>query len=217
MMRALGKAATSGRLPDVRTTTANGRLASIAGGLEEDATLLRAAAAGDEHAVQALYRAHVDRVHRCVARILGPNDSDVEDVIQQVFLAALEGAASFDGRSRVSTWIIGIAMRRALDAARSRHRRARWARVSARVGLGRPELQPDAQLDALSVAQAALAQLSLDQRTVFVLHAVEGYTFNEISEMTGTGISTLHARLKAARARIDAYLAEQGSEGERSS
>lgn len=185
--------------------------AVIAGGPAEDAEVLRAAAAGDERAVRALYRDHVDRVHRCVARILGPHDSDVEDVVQQVFLAALDG--SFDGRSKVSTWLVGIATRRALDASRSRWRRSRWAKVSAWVGLGRPEAPPDAQLDALGVAEAVLAGLSPEQRTVFFLHAVEGYTFKEIEEMTGTGISTLHARLKAARVRIDAALAEHARDG----
>ena len=58
-----------------------------------------------------------------------------------------------------------------------------------------------------------LAELTPEQRTVFVLHQVEGYTFKEISEMTGVGISTLHARLKAARKRIDDKLAEIAAEG----
>jgi len=191
----------------------SGPFRAITGGLDDDASVLRDAAAGDERAVRALYRDHVDRVHRCVARILGPRDPDVEDVVQQVFLAALDGARSFDGRSRVSTWIVGIATRRALDAARSRWRRRRWAKITEWVGLGRPEAPPDAHLDALDVAELALAALTPEQRTVFVLHSVEGYTFKEIQEMTGTGISTLHARLKAARARLDALLAERAEHG----
>lgn len=209
----LGNPRAAERLRDV-AAMASGRFTAIQGGLDEDGALLRAAAAGEERAVRALYRDHVDRVYRCVARILGASDPDVEDVVQQVFLAALDGAPSFDGRSKVSTWIVGIATRRALDASRSRWRRSRWAKVSEWVGLGRPAAAPDAQLDALGVAEAVLAGLSPEQRTVFFLHAVEGYTFKEIEEMTGTGISTLHARLKAARTRIDAALAERASDGE---
>ncbi|HJL18479.1 MAG TPA: RNA polymerase sigma factor [Sandaracinaceae bacterium LLY-WYZ-13_1] len=191
---------------------ADERLTALDGGLEEDHARLREAAAGDEAAVRALYRAHVDVVFRCVARILGPHDPDLEDVVQQAFLAALDGADRFDGRSKVATWLVGIATRRALDAARARHRRARWGRITEWVGLGRPASRPDARHDALSQAEAALATLEPSQRTVFVLHQVEGYTFKEIAEMTGTGISTLHARLKAARRRLDAALAE-GAEG----
>jgi RNA polymerase sigma-70 factor (ECF subfamily) len=197
--------------------TAKRPLVALEGGLSEegpdDHALLCAAAAGDEGAVRALYRAHVDAVFRCAARILGPRDPDVEDVVQQAFVAALDGAERFDGRSKVSTWLVGIATRRALDAARARHRRGRWRKITERVGLGRPAARPDTRHDALSQAEAALAALTPVQRTVFVLHEVEGYTFEEIAAMTGTGISTLHARLKAARRRLDAALADGGAKG----
>ncbi len=188
------------------------RFTALAGGLDGESALLRDAAAGDERAVRRLYREHVDRVYRCVARILGPTDPDVDDVVQQVFLAVLDGAPSFDARAKLSTWIVGIASRRALDAARSRWRRSRWAKITERVGLGRPAPRPDARHDALDFAQAALAELTPEQRTVFVLHQVEGYTLSEIAEMTTTGISTLHARLKAARIRLDAILAKGAAE-----
>jgi RNA polymerase sigma-70 factor, ECF subfamily len=161
--------------------------------------LLRLAARGDEAAMRTLYRRHVARVHRHVARILGRHDPDVEDVVQRVFVAALHGADRFDGRSSVSTWILGIATRRALDEARARWRRGRFSRLSERVGMGRPSSRPDTQHGALAQAEAALAHLSPDQRTVFVLHEVEGHTLEEIKVMTGTAISTLHARLQKAR------------------
>lgn len=189
----------------------SGRLRALDGGIDPDVALLRDAAAGDERSVRDLYRAHVDRVHRCVGRILGPLDADVEDVTQQVFLAVLDGAGGFDGRSKVSTWVVGIATRKALDAARARARRGRWSKITELVGLGRPASRPDARHDSLTEAEAALAALDPDQRTVFVLKEVEGYTLKEISEMTDVGISTLHARLKAARKRIDASLVVGGS------
>jgi len=174
----------------------------------DERELLRRAGERDEAAVRALYREHVGRVHRHVARILGPSDPDVEDVVQKVFLAALSGAGSFDGRSRVSTWILGIATRRALDEARARWRRGRWGRVSERVGMGRAAGRPDISHEAASAAQQALARLRPDQRPVFVLHEVEGHALAEIQQMTGVGISTLHARLKAARKRLDAVADE---------
>ena len=168
---------------------------------------LRAAAAGDRDAVRALYRGHVDRVHRLVARILGSSDPDIDDVVQRVFLAALDSAESFVGRSPVSTWLLGIASRRALDAARARWRRDRWRRLTERVGLGQAPARPDVRLETQSRAAALMQRLNPDQRTVFLLKEVEGYTLKEIHLMTGVGISTLHARLKAARRRLDAALA----------
>ncbi|WP_157069638.1 RNA polymerase sigma factor [Sandaracinus amylolyticus] len=179
---------------------------------QEERALLTRAAAGDDAAVRRLYRDHVDRVFRTVARILGSSDPDVEDVVQQTFLAALDGADRFDGRSKLSTWIIGIATRRALDQARDRWRRSRWQRVTEWVGLGRAAGRPDDTHDSKSLAEWALAKLTPDQRTVFVLHEVEGHTLAEVSAMTGTGISTLHARLVAGRKRLDAALASIGAE-----
>lgn len=180
----------------------------------DEAELLRRAGVGDPAAAQALFRGHGARVHRTASRILGAADGDVDDVVQQTFLAAFEGASSFDGRSSVSTWIVGIATRRALDLARSRARRARWGNVTSLFGFPSPAsiASPDGAMEQRSLVERALAELTPEQRVVFVLSAVEGYTLQEVADMTGTGVSTLHARLAAARKRLDAFLASAGEE-----
>jgi RNA polymerase sigma-70 factor (ECF subfamily) len=170
---------------------------------DEERDLLVRAASGDELAVRELFRTHVARLHRQAARILGSDDPDVEDVVQQAFLAALDGAGKFDGRSSLSTWLFGITTRRALDAARSRWRRQRWSRMAQSVGLGSAALQPDQDYQLRSDAEMLLGKLAPELRLVFVLHDVEGYTFAEISGMTGVGISSLHGRLMSARKRLD--------------
>lgn len=171
--------------------------------LLDDRALLLRAAEGDERAAREVFRTYSVRLRRHAARILGPEDPDVDDVVQQAFMAALAGAQRFDGRSSLSTWLFGIVTRRALDAARGRWRRQRWAKLAERVGLGSAFAQPDQSLCAVSEAEAVLGHLSPDQRVVFLMHDVEGYTFAEISGMTGVGISTLHGRLQAARGRIE--------------
>jgi len=180
--------------------------------LLDEAELLSRAANGDEACVRRLFRVHSPKLHRQVARILGAADPDVEDVVQQVFLAALDGAARFDGRSTVSTWLFGIATRRALDAARSRWRRQRWSRMAEAVGMGAAAPAPDRNLGALADADAILSRLSPEQRLVFVLHDVEGHTFAEIAGLTDIGISTLHGRLTSARKRIQ-QLAKEADHG----
>jgi RNA polymerase sigma-70 factor (ECF subfamily) len=179
-------------------------------GVVDEHALLRRAADGDEQALRQIFRNYSARIFRHVARILGPDDSDVEDVVQQVFIAALDGADQFDGRSAVSTWLYGIATRRALDASRARWRRRRWTKVAQFVTFKTSEPEPERVLAARSEAESLLAKLTPEQRTVFLLHEVEGYTFAEISRSTGIGISTLHGRLKAARAKLD-KLAQGGA------
>lgn len=170
----------------------------------EDRALLERASSGDERAARILFRAHVAQLHRHAARILGSaDDADVEDVVQQAFLAALDGASRFDGRSSVATWLFGITTRRALDAARSRYRRDRWSRITETVGLGFLAGRPDDMQEAKTEAERALAGLDPDQRLVFVLHDVEGRTLAEISGLTEVTISTLHSRLSAARKKIE--------------
>ena len=176
---------------------------------EDDGALLLRAGQGDESAVRKLYRTHVGKLLRHAGRILGPSDPDVEDVVQQAFLAALDGASRFDGRSSVQTWLFGIVTRRALDAARARYRRRRFSRVLESVGLsGGSQAAPDRAYQAADEVERALAELSPMQRVVFVLHDIEGYTFAEISGLTDVGISTLHGRLLAARKCIDGHLAQ---------
>jgi RNA polymerase sigma-70 factor, ECF subfamily len=182
---------------------------------DPDREILARAMAGEDAAVRELFRAHAARLHRQAERILGAHDADVEDVVQQSFLAALEGASRFDGRSSVATWLFGIATRRALDAARSRWRRMRWARLAEGVGLSAASQAPDRDLELREDATTLLASLKPEQRTVFILHDVEGYTFAEIAAMTGIGISSLHARLVSARKRLDGSAREQQQVGER--
>jgi RNA polymerase sigma-70 factor (ECF subfamily) len=174
-------------------------------GDHDEHALLQRAADGDEQAVRQLFRSYSAKIYRHVSRVLGPDDSDVEDVVQQVFMAALDGAHHFDGRSAISTWLYGIATRRALDASRARWRRRRWSKLAKFVGAGIAggTSEPERIVSARSEAEALLARLTPDQRTVFLLHDVEGHTFAEISNVTGIGISTLHGRLKAARTRLD--------------
>jgi RNA polymerase sigma-70 factor (ECF subfamily) len=178
---------------------------------EDDRALLLRAGQGDESAVRRLYRMHVGKLLRHAGRILGPSDPDVEDVVQQAFLAALDGASRFDGRSSVQTWLFGIVTRRALDAARARYRRRRFSRVLESVGLSggsHSQSAPDRAYQAADEVERALAELAPMQRVVFVLHDIEGYTFAEISGLTDVGISTLHGRLLAARKCIDGHLAQ---------
>lgn len=170
---------------------------------DHDRALLLRAAAGDERAVRELFRAHASRLHRHASRILGSENADVEDVVQQSFLAALDGANRFDGRSSVATWLFGITTRRALDAARARHRRRRWSRLGESIGLGFLAGRPDHMHEATTNAEQALAELGPEQRLVFVLHDVEGRTLAEIAALTEVGISTLHSRLSVARKRIE--------------
>ena len=156
-----------------------------------DATARRAA----EHGLFERFHGPVDRLLR---RMLG---RDTEDCLQEVFVDVFRGLASFEGKSRLSTWIYRIALRRAWKCAAAGRRARR----------GREELDLDEQtvLDpgggGEPLAQRfaeALQHLEPAQRTVLALSAIESLGPGEIAEVLGLPVGTVHSRLSRARERM---------------
>ncbi|HET6585126.1 MAG TPA: sigma-70 family RNA polymerase sigma factor, partial [Nannocystaceae bacterium] len=97
---------------------------------ELDAATIVAAQAGDRGARRLLVLRYQDRVFHLLRRMLGPSGvaSDaIEDLAQEVFMRAFAALARFDvhGAARMSTWLLTIAARRAIDALREASRRPR--------------------------------------------------------------------------------------------
>src|SRR5438132_6434853 len=104
-----------------------------------DEALIRQIAQGNKLAMRALFARHQVRVYRYALRIV--RDSGLaEDVVSDVFFDAWQHAGRFEGRSTVSTWLLGIARHKALTAC---SRRATDAPHNPR--LARPEAAPPPQ------------------------------------------------------------------------
>src|SRR5271163_4083537 len=84
---------------------------------ERDSALLIAIAAGDRRALEELYLAYHRRLARFLSRFT-PRYENVEEIINDTFLAVWQSAKHFRHASQVSTWIIGIAYRTALKSLR---------------------------------------------------------------------------------------------------
>lgn len=82
---------------------------------------LRSVADGDNAAFSRLYDHFVSRVYRYL-RVRVNEDGDVQDLMQSVFFAVWEKAASYEGKSTVATWILGIARHKMLDCLRTKQR-----------------------------------------------------------------------------------------------
>jgi len=85
-------------------------------GLSDD-EIVRRVRGGDAAAYEILMRRHNQRIYRAVRAIL-PDESDVEDVMQEAYLAAFLHLDGFAGRSRFSTWLVRIAVNQAIDRLR---------------------------------------------------------------------------------------------------
>ncbi len=95
---------------------------------EADQALVRRCVAGEASAWDDLVRRHVDVLHAAAVRLLG-SGADAEDAVQAVFLRLWQDGrrrlAQFQGRSRLSTWLVAVVQREALDRLRSRPLAAR--------------------------------------------------------------------------------------------
>src|SRR5262245_14561839 len=84
-----------------------------------DKTLLRRIAEGDQCAMRALFARYQVTLYRWLLRLVD-DKSLAEDLLSEVFLDVWRQAASFEGRSSVSTWLLAIARYKALSARRRR-------------------------------------------------------------------------------------------------
>lgn len=168
---------------------------------------LRATTEGDVRAFRRLHARFHGPVMAFAARILGRQDR-AEEVANDTMLAIWRGAARFEGRSRVSTWVFGIAYRQALKA----RRRFGFERLHMALDLvaNRPDpglADADPFVDADLVA-AATAALPVRDRALVHMTYGYGFTAAEIAEVTGWPVGTVKTRLGAARRRMRERLTE---------
>ncbi len=167
-----------------------------------------------------IYRAHHDRVWRCLAA-LGVPEHALDDATQDVFLIAFRRIERYDGRAPVRSWLYGIARNIALkrrDRARKRARDRLHLVSAARVESEPPLPSPDehvARAQAVALVETCLERLDEDKRAVFVLAEIEGLRAPEIAEALGLKLNTVYSRLRAARALFNRALARHRACDER--
>jgi len=177
------------------------------GAAELDADTLEGCCAGEPVAVRRFITRYQGTVFAFLSRSLG-RGPHVEDLAQEVFLRACRSLPRFDsaGTARVSTWLLTIASRLAIDA-----RRKRQLLV---VPLDADTFAPSAdtpeterrRLEIGRALEAAAAQLSDDQRDAFVLSEFHGLDTRNIAAVLGIPENTVKTRLFRARAQLRVLL-----------
>ncbi len=164
---------------------------------------VRRAVAGDPQAFERLYRSHVGRVYALAVRLV--DEEWAEDLTQEVFIRAWDKLSTFGGRARFGTWLHRLAVNLILSRRGTlRNRERRKAGGDDVIGLAAaPKLaSPLARLD----LEAAVRRLPDRAREVFVLFDVEGYSHEEIAELTGVTVGTSKSQLHRARMMMREYL-----------
>ena len=177
-------------------------------GDEVERALLHRVSRGDRDAFRDLYVRYHRRLARFLARLTHGRE-DAEEIINDTLWIVWQRAGEFRGASRLSTWIMGIAYRRALKNIR---RAATHARVMA-LERGEPDATSGDEVEASAnrqLLERSLAQLSLEQRLVLEFTYYFDYSCEEIAEIMECPVNTVKTRMFHARRRLRAMLGEGG-------
>ncbi len=171
---------------------------------DDERVLLRRIGAKDRAAFEALYQLYYRRLFAYVFKLTRRAEL-VEEVVNDVLLAVWQGAPRFDGRSRPSTWIFGIAYHKALKTLARAGNRRQGAEDEAEA----PEpVDPDepeslvARRELRSALGRALAGLTPEHRAVVELTYFYGCSYQEIAEIVGCPVNTVKTRMFHARRRL---------------
>jgi RNA polymerase sigma-70 factor, ECF subfamily len=150
-----------------------------------------------------VYRQHFVFAWRSLRR-LGVAERELNDAAQDVFLIVHRKLPKFDFERPVTTWIYAICLRVASNRRRSAVERHEQLSEGAeplerfeRALAAEAECQQLAERRAL--LEAALNEMSLPQRAAFTLFELEGRTGEEVAELLGVPVPTVHSRLRLAR------------------
>lgn len=181
---------------------------------DDDGRLLRRIADGDRAALHALYKKHYNPLLRFMYRITGELDL-AQEGINDVMLVVWQKAGDFGGRSKVSTWIMGIAYRKALKLA---EKSRRWYQRFSFVDFhdwnepSAPDAEHTLDTDVRNQLEHGIGRLPPKQRAVLELTYRYGYSYEEIAEVAGCPVNTVKTRMFHARAKLRNWLTASKSD-----
>jgi RNA polymerase sigma factor (sigma-70 family) len=172
--------------------------------------------AREPDALEAFYRDHVEAVQRFVARRVS-DPHLAADLTADVFLAAVDSAASFDPRrGPVLAWLYGVGRNAIAAEARRRARelhavrRIEGRRLVDGAALSRIEERLDAERESRRLHRA-IAELPEGDRALLELVSLDGLSIADAARVLGVKPATARVRLHRSRARVTARLHETGA------
>ncbi len=178
---------------------------------EEARDLLERVAGGDKQAFAALYRAYEKPLFCFIQKRL--NDSfESADLLHNVFLDVWRGAGRYQGRSKVSTWLFGIAFNKTMD--RLRKKTPKPLGEDEKLLEEIPSEEPDA-FERIDLAEEAkevrhcLDKLSPVQKSVVELTFYQELSYAEIAEVVGSPEGTVKTRMFHAKQALKDCLARR--------
>ena len=188
---------------------------------EERLRLLGAARAGDAEAFRALFTPDLDLAWRMALRITG-EPASADDALQEGLISAYRALDRVEPRN-LRGWFVRIVQNAARDAGRRERRHptiqiqtheeeggGAERRGAAELPAGRAS-DPSGVVEGRELAarlRAALREIPEERRTAILLFDVDGYTYAEIAEITGSSLVTVKSRISRGREELRGLLAD---------
>ena len=177
-----------------------------------DRELVERVARGDRAAVRLLFMRHHARVYRFAARQTG-SDMMADDIANEVFLELWRQAPAFEGRSEVSTWLLGIARFKALSALRKK--KEEWIGDDDAAAIPDTADTPEVAVmkdDKATALRGMVNALPEEHRTVIDLAYYHAKSVTEIAGILSIPVATVKTRMFYARKKLGEALKAAGFE-----
>ena len=172
-----------------------------------DALIVARVLRGEMEAFRLLVERYRDRYARYAFHMLG-NREDAEEALQDAFTRAYRSLARCEDPERFGAWLFRILVNRCRTVGARRGRRARTFVTDEGALLEAAEDHPADRSAWREEIDRALERLSPDQREAFLLKYVEEMGYDEMSQLTGAGVSALKMRVMRACERLRELLSE---------
>ena len=178
-----------------------------------DLDLLKACVPDNQPAFAALYQRYEKRVFHCLMTVV--NDATLaEEILVEVMLAIWKGLTTFQGQSKVSTWIFGIAHHKAVDGLRKVTSQQRGGIPIEDIAESPdPKDGPFEETQrnrSAEITNQAMMALSADHREILHMAFYEGLSYPEISEIISIPVNTVKTRVYYAKQQMKKMLQHHG-------
>lgn len=176
-----------------------------------DIELCKLAAEGSLAAFEVIYQRYHRRTFSLTLRMTG-NQTEAEDLTQEVFIQLFRKIGSFRGDSAFSTWLHRLTVNQVLMHFRKRsfknEKTSEDGEMPEQTVTGSSNPSKMAVVDRIALKNA-IAELPKGYKNVFVLHDVEGFEHEEVARMLGISVGTSKSQLHKARLKLRGLLIKQ--------
>lgn len=187
---------------------------------EYEKALLEKARKGDVNAFEMLIMEHERKAYNIAYRFL-KNSEDAEDITQEAFLRAFKSIKKFKGHSSFSTWLYRIINNTCIDFVRSKQNKPvdsidktiRYEGEELELQIPTDENDPVETVETNEISglmQSMLDQLPDDQKMALVLRDIQGFSYQEIVDITGVGMGTVKSRINRGRMALKELIEQKG-------